>query len=363
MLNVCITFDYEIFFGKNYFNDEQILFEPTNKLLEILNKYNVSATFFADVCSVSRHKELGLELYPERFKNQLIDLSLNKQDIQLHIHPHWYNSKFVDHNWIFDNNSYSINNFPYAKENNNLLTVEKIIREGKEYLESLLKSINKSYQCIAYRAGGFSIQPEEKLFNTLIGMGIKIDSSVANGLEAKDEINAYSFKKTPSCAHWWVNPTIGVKKEGIASNENILEISVATIQDRPKKWFLSLSNAYHKKKVKYELRGTYMSPQKHVKKSKLRHALTLIEKRWNNPIIVSLDAYDAKVLWGCLKHLFKKYKAENHDVFITIIGHPKLMNEERLQNFEAFLKLYEKNKNNIRFVTMADIYNSCIKTL
>ena len=38
MLNIFFTADYEMYFGKNYYTDTEILFEPTEKLVETFNK-------------------------------------------------------------------------------------------------------------------------------------------------------------------------------------------------------------------------------------------------------------------------------------------------------------------------------------
>ena len=67
MLNVCITFDYELFLGKNNAPYKEILFAPTDNLIRTLSEKGVSGTFFADVCSVDAHHRLGNEKYCEDF--------------------------------------------------------------------------------------------------------------------------------------------------------------------------------------------------------------------------------------------------------------------------------------------------------
>ena len=44
MLNVCITFDYELFLGKNNASYQEILFQPTDRLIELLSRKGVSGT-------------------------------------------------------------------------------------------------------------------------------------------------------------------------------------------------------------------------------------------------------------------------------------------------------------------------------
>ena len=89
MLNICITFDYELFLGKNNAPYKEILFAPTDNLIRTLSEKGVSGTFFADVCSVDAHHRLGNEKYCEDFTLQLQRMVLNNQDVQLHLHPSW----------------------------------------------------------------------------------------------------------------------------------------------------------------------------------------------------------------------------------------------------------------------------------
>jgi hypothetical protein len=60
MLNIALTFDYELFFGSNYASAEEVLFQPGKEILNLLDKYQVKATFFADVLSVRMHEKYGL---------------------------------------------------------------------------------------------------------------------------------------------------------------------------------------------------------------------------------------------------------------------------------------------------------------
>ena len=66
-----ITFDYELFFGNNIGSYDDVLFEPTYNLIDALEKKGVSATFFADVCSVPMSKKYGQTGYVEGFTKQI----------------------------------------------------------------------------------------------------------------------------------------------------------------------------------------------------------------------------------------------------------------------------------------------------
>jgi peptidoglycan/xylan/chitin deacetylase (PgdA/CDA1 family) len=58
---VLITFDYELFLGEQSGIVHQCLIEPTNKLLDCLNKYAFKAVFFIDTVYLLRLKEVSAE--------------------------------------------------------------------------------------------------------------------------------------------------------------------------------------------------------------------------------------------------------------------------------------------------------------
>ena len=46
MKRVTLTWDYEIFFGENYYDINTVLIEPTERLLSICSEHNIQCTFF-----------------------------------------------------------------------------------------------------------------------------------------------------------------------------------------------------------------------------------------------------------------------------------------------------------------------------
>ena len=165
MLNVAITFDYELFFGKNLASDDEILFSPTAELLAVLKKHNMKATFFVDVLSVYMHEKRGLTSYCENFIKQMQQMVKEGHDVQLHIHSNWLTAEYNDDKWIFNLDSYNIHSFGF--DSNKEMSANAIIQWGKNFLETNLRVIDPHYACIAYRAGGYCIQPHKELFDAL----------------------------------------------------------------------------------------------------------------------------------------------------------------------------------------------------
>src|SRR5574344_1713483 len=104
-MNIYLTLDYELFMGVNSGSVQNCLITPTNKLIEMMDKYKIKATFFVDGCYLLRLKELKdkYEKLNQDWKNitdQLSRLSSEGHDIELHIHPQWYDAKYVKGKWV-----------------------------------------------------------------------------------------------------------------------------------------------------------------------------------------------------------------------------------------------------------------------
>jgi hypothetical protein len=57
-----------------------------------------------------------------------------------------------------------------------------MLAHGKQYLEALLRPIDPSYRCLAFRAGALAATPSTHLFDSLASLGIELDVSIAGGL-------------------------------------------------------------------------------------------------------------------------------------------------------------------------------------
>lgn len=349
MLNVSLTFDYELFFGSNAASDEEILFEPTSKLLDLLYKEKISSTFFVDVWSAIQARKLGNDRYANSFDRQLFEMSEKEQDIQLHIHPHWVHTKIIDGKWVFDNKHYKINDFEFGNIGD--ISADNIIIEGINYLTNTIRKHNKSYNCIAFRAGGFCIQPHAQLIELLFNNGIKVDSSVAPMLKSKDTIHYYDYMKKMDYVNW------NISRDGAwwenHTNCSLFEIPVAT--ENKKILAFILKRILHPNSIKIALpprRGEYIDSYE-IKKGK--HRLLDYCKYLFGYSPLSMDAYNAEYLLGQLKRYYNKHECDSSNCTIAIIGHPKLVCDEYLANLENLIHSLKKEKN-IRLCCIKEAY-------
>lgn len=350
MLKICLTFDYEIFFGKNYGTESEILFEPTDKLVALLEKEHIKATFFADTCSVLQNKKVGRTDYVKDFSEQIKQICLRGQDVQLHLHPNWLKSQYAQGEWVFDQESYRLHTFGFDRDCAD--NAYSIIRDGVEFLNETLRQVDKSYQCIAYRAGGFAIQPHEKLVEALVENGIRIDSSIAPGLSSASKTNYYDFKRKLAFANWWISPQNEWWVNAEEKLGTLYEVPIATENKNPIKFLIKRILAPGTIKLNLGLkRGTYINETSNVGKKQISY--------WNyisGYSAMSMDAYQAEYIYSMLKRYYRKHRCSKYDCTIALIGHPKLVTQAYIDNLKKLIALIN-NESSMEFVSIPQVYN------
>lgn len=188
---ILLTFDYELFFG-NSGTPEKCILEPVNRLQEIFDKYDISATFFIDVLYYLRLLENKVTKETGKIiKHQLQELVSHGHRIELHLHPLWLDAYYQNGQWVFtDYKHYRLQSLPEEK-------VIDLFVSGAEVLEDAAREVDPTYKVIAFRAGGLCNQPFDKLAKGFIKTGIEIDSSVVYGFRGTSDSHAYDFTGAP----------------------------------------------------------------------------------------------------------------------------------------------------------------------
>lgn len=348
MLKICLTYDYELFLGENLLSYDEILFSPTEKIAEIMQKKGVRGTFFADVLSAMAYRNADLPEFSCKFDRQVKELTQSGQDVQLHLHTSWLCAKKEKDQLLLSDKGYKIHEFGFDDTKDD--SVQKIVADGIRYLNNICMEVKPDYKCVAYRAGGFSVQPEDQLFKVLLEQGVVIDSSVVPGLKAPGEVNAFDFTNVPQKLNWYIDPEKGISTE---SEGGIFEVPVATARPR-------LLECIKKPKSKRSLppapkRGTYVrfsegnTPKKPNKLIQLYHSL--FDYRY-----VSLDTRYYEMAFNDLLGIYKRYDLANKDGYVCLICHPKLADDVRVENIARLIDKVNEHKDKFTFVTMSDIY-------
>ena len=191
MKKIILSYDYELFFGDKSGTVQKTLIEPTNFILDAMDSVNAKANFFVDWLMLKYLKETNTVRTNEDYKlivDQLHNMIRRGHRIELHIHPHWVDAKYNgDGTWDFSNfKHYSLNSF---SENE----IINMFVEGTKLLTNIAKEIDPEYELVAFRAGGWAVQPFNLLRKAFEKTGIKIDSSVAIGIAGQNQYSSYDF--------------------------------------------------------------------------------------------------------------------------------------------------------------------------
>ncbi|MFO1497470.1 MAG: hypothetical protein U1G07_03565 [Verrucomicrobiota bacterium] len=175
MLTVIFTLDYEIH-GDGSGCPHQLMVEPTSRMLQQFDRYGAKLTIMADIAEILRFKDYFEKSGRDDFHsaailNQLRNAIRGGHDVQLHIHSSYFNATVQNGRWLQDWREYNFAGLPVERMN-------WMVRQCKEFLESILRPVNPTYRCFAFRAANWSVSPSENVVPVLINNQIAIDTSV-----------------------------------------------------------------------------------------------------------------------------------------------------------------------------------------
>ncbi len=320
-MNIYITLDYELFFGSAG-TPEKCIIEPTNELIKIADKYNFKCVFFVDAGYLIKLKEFSSK-FPELLKDynlvsaQVKKLSDTGHDIQLHVHPHWEDTFYDESGWNFDLSRYRLDSF----------SEDQIIGIFKSYKSVLERVTGKSIN--AYRAGGWCIQPFEKLKKAFLECGLTIDSTVFYKGKNSTSTQWFNFENALDLDTWsFENDPCIEEKEG-----SFLEIPIASVKLNPI-FYWKFAFLKKMKLNKHKSYGDgFASPAS-------RHQIKRLLTK-SSFSVVSMDGYKSSLL----EKAYKRYLNDDKQNFV-IIGHPKAFTKYSLAKLDKFMSS-KLNQNNV----------------
>lgn len=240
MKSIILTFDYEMFFGDIPGTVRKSILEPTALILEELKLNNGKATFFVDYLMLKRLLTENSETKEEAklIVCQLKDIVKSGSRIELHLHPHWLDAKYKNGLWDFSNYTH------YCLDSLNVEEVVSLFVEGTDFLNSLAREVDPSYNVRGFRAGGWQILPFEKLMQGFEAAGIVFDSSVMPGVVLSSHNFVQDFSKIPSSLTYsFSNDPIVLDEDG-----KFVEIPITTYQHTFFSFFISYWLSYFSRK-------------------------------------------------------------------------------------------------------------------
>ncbi|WP_343603931.1 hypothetical protein [Fluviicola sp.] len=330
IMQVILTFDYELFFGTATGSVQKCMIEPTNRLLELSRKFQIPMVFFVDVGFLIKLYEFkdqfpSLETDFNQIAAQLLEMKALDCEVQLHIHPHWEKSSYDGEKWVVvTDGAYKLADFPD-------LEAERIVRKYHGFLTGLTGT-----KITTYRAGGWCIQPFSQIEEVFRELEIVCDSTVFPGGKFESEHYQFDFTKIRP----FTNPyrfQSDVVKEDPAGY--FLEVPIASWEFHPLfYWRLYILGRLNPKAHKMIGDGSFLAQPG-------RKKTVLLNKTWNH---VSSDGYYASMLHKQATY----YRSLNAKTFV-VIGHPKGMTQYSLRRLESFIA---DTKRQVEFVN----YSACI---
>jgi hypothetical protein len=346
-----ITFDYELAIGRSFFSDEEVLFKPTEQLLDICDRLSCPVTFMPDVCSVWIHRKYGLNQYADRFEAQMKEAIERKHDVQLHLHPHWMASVYENGEWLISTDRMFLHEFEFDEKPD---SAPALVKQGVQYLNNLLRPIKPEYECLAFRAAGTALQPREReILKALIDGGIRMDVSVTKNVTLNLDTVKIDYKNVPGQSFWKMAPETGPK---IAAESGIWEIPIATFRSAINN---RIGFLLRRARSINQMRGMTPSRSKHQSRLANLYTMVLQNLRYltGNPwYILSCDTkgFNLEMLMDGLGDYISRHSSEE-TIYVTMMNHPKLMFDFQMKLMEDFVNK-TRLKYDIQFVTCTEAY-------
>ena len=236
-------------------------------------------------------------------------MALNGHDIQLHVHPQWINAKYIDNKWQVDLDNWRLGDFSVEQN----YTIEDMLREGKETIESIIQETVPDYCCTILRAGGYNVIPSDEVYTAMVNLGLKVDSSVYPGGYETGILSRYDYRKTPVNEDYWqANPGDFSKQ---ADKSEVIEIPIFAL---PQRRIKKINFERIKSVLKNRGSAAASVKSKTAQKSKLEKIKFLFEKEaftWDF-CLFSFSLH--KIFFN-----FIEYELDDRRSNFVIIGHPK----------------------------------------
>ncbi len=345
-VKILLAFDHELPLGSTSTSYQEAIIDPTNEILSLADEIGVKISLFTDILCNDFFKRNNETVFCELYQSQLQKALKSGHDVQLHIHPHWIDSSFHNKNYN-PSNSFKLADFKDQAYPNN---ISGIIEKGIQQLTEICLPAKNDYQCIAYRAGGFNLEPATELIvSALIQQGIHIDSSIPRGLFFKSDYSTVDYKDMPEQCNWFISPN---GKLNIPSKEGLLEIPIASIKAGLWTNIIHALRKINNKQRAFSTGKTIHSGKMHLM-DKLRFVFSV---RMLGFDLYTLSSGDLMKILDSNINRFSE-----NEILLSTVSHPKNMGTySRLLMKEFVSKARRKYGDTIEFSTFTDVYKTKI---
>ncbi len=314
MKNLFLTFDYELFFGEDSGSLENSILKPTNLLLDTLKECNAPATFYIDTIYIEKLLEYNLLDEYELVKLQIQRMINEGHRVELHLHPHWYDAIYIPKTkrWKFLTYEH------YRLHSYNEKEIEYIFDKSVELLYNIIHEVDSEYKFYSYRAGGWCIQPFDKIKPSLEKHGIFVDSSAAFGMKSESIAHYFDFTNMPHKDIYMFHDNILVENQ----SGRFTEIASSVVSTSV---IFKIINKLQLKLLKSQIYGDG--------KGINLYSTTTLSKFRESKRILSIE----NISRFLINKLILQVKFNN----IVLISHPKFLSKESFESINVLAKKYQ----------------------
>lgn len=352
MLEVVLTLDYEIH-GNGQGSPAELMVEPTARMLRQFDRHGAKLTVMADTVEIMRFRrhaaETGRDDYAHAaIADQLRTAVATGHDVQLHLHPAYANATLADGGWQLDYSLYDLAGLPYE-------LADELVRDGKAYLEELLRPVDPSYECVGFRAANWSMQPSAAIVRALLRNGFRADTSVFKHGRRAGIVN-FDYRDAHSeLVPWRVDPRdiCAADREG-----RLLEIPIYC-ESRPIHRFLNvgrLQRVLQSRRHPVPDGGGLHEPagagdgHRRSPAARIARAMSMIGSRhaWK----MDFNQCSGRQLIAGLERAARHPGAVDGTLPLVLIGHSKLYSRFNERQLEPFLAHVAAHPDRVRFATL-----------
>jgi hypothetical protein len=314
MKNIFLTFDYELFLGEDSGSLENSILKPTDLLLDTLKECTAPATFYIDTIYIEKLLEHNLLDEYKLVKLQIQRMIKEGHRVELHLHPHWYDAIYIPETkrWKFPTYEH------YRLHSYNETEIEHIFDKSVELLYNIVHEVDSNYKFYSYRAGGWCIQPFDKIKPSLEKHGIFVDSSSAYGMKSESIAHYFDFTNMPNKDIYKFYDNILEENQSGSFTEiasSVVSISV----------MFKILNKLLLKLIKYQIYGDGKGVD--------FNSTTVLSKFRRSKRILSIESISRFLI----NKLILQVKFNN----VVLTSHPKFLSKESFEVIKVLAKKYQ----------------------
>ena len=314
-IRLILSFDHELSLGGTD-SYQYNLFGPTDALIRLADQLAVPIVLFTDILCAERYKQWDRDGFFTPYTKQLVSALAHGNDVQLHIHPHWVDSSWVNGTY-YPSPHFALSDFENAQPPND---IPGIVSRAYELLCELCSTQVADYRCIAYRAGGHNLSPATgTILTALFEKGIRIDSSIVKGFRFRSGISTVDLTRMPESPNWTI-PLSGPL--GAQADSGMFEIPVAGKPRTPLNNVPFLINRVLRRKRAHDPRG----PSIHAGHTPVFQKLSRMFPRSAWALSFDDAAHSVDDVMGILRAHVRTHEGTG-DIICAAVSHPKSMGE------------------------------------